>query len=64
MVLGNTTEPWRGIPSITRNPEEFSSKQRKRQVKLLSMEEGSLGLDVVLHAANSSVGKAGKPKGK
>lgn len=55
---------------LTRNPEELSSKQRKRQVKFLSTEVFSgwryCGLDLVLHSASSgwSVGKAGKPKGK
>lgn len=53
-----------GDPGITRNPEEFSSKQRKRHVKLLSMKEGSSGLDVLLYPAGSSMGKPGKPKGK
>lgn len=59
----------RGVPvrgCLTRNPEDLSSRQRKRQVKLLSTKEHFWGLDMVLHPAGSGwlVGRPKKPKGK
>lgn len=61
----------RRVCSITKNPEELSSRQRKRQVKLLSTKDcfsawRCWGLDVALHLARGGYSgrKAGKAKAK
>lgn len=59
----------RGVPvqgCVTRNLEELSSRQQKRQVKLLSTKKHFWRLDMVLRPAGSScsVGKPRKPQGK